>query len=112
MSKYNRINHVIDSSVYGSECHLIMREESPDLGYGCGLDIDLNGGYAFNCDFKVLKVIKSTPINDVNDIYDYCEVNNIKLDESRMTEDGFLAGYEKDMLVKYNLSWDWLDDIE
>lgn len=112
MWKYNRINHVIDNSGYAPECHLIMEVDSHDFGYGNGLDIDLNGDYSFNCDFKVLEVIKSTPIKTVNDIYEYCRVNDIKLDESRVTEKGFLAGYDRDCLVDYHLNASWLFEEE
>jgi len=107
LAKYNRINNVMYTD--GFECEIIMEEDSPDYGYGNGLDIELDS-YCFNCDFEVSELIRSTPIYTVKDIYEYCKRNDIKLDKSRVTEEGFVAGYFRDYIVKDDLTSYWLNE--
>ena len=78
-------------------------------------EIDLKGDFCFNCDYKVVKPKLVTIINSIDDLKEFCKCNDIKIPETRIKENGFIAGgsIEDGLFINNNLEpIDWMDNLQ
>lgn len=74
------------------------------------MDIDLKGDLCFNTEFSLNEVELIKKIESLQELYDFCNEKNIKLDKSLIHEKGLLVGGGRDYFIFNNLiPYGWLD---
>lgn len=116
------LNNEIERYRYVFECTLeisskkyehqyLLVKEPNDLE--TNMEIDLTGGFAFNCDYKVTNPMLVQIVNTIKELEEFCQAHNIKIPKECITRDGIIASGPNGLLINNNLeSIDWIENIE
>ena len=76
-------------------------------------EIDLTGGFDFNCAYRVINPKLVQIINSKEELEDFCQKHNIDIPKYCIREDGIIASGPDGLLINNNLeAIDWLDNLE
>lgn len=70
-------------------------------------DIELSGDCWFN-ELEISSVKSKITINSLKEVIDYCEKKDIRINSSRIINNGLLVGGEKDFLINESLIGNWV----
>ena len=110
MFNYDRIIEAVydDNSI----SHVLMVENSTDLGNSdTDFDVDLTSALWFNTEFEVIKVLRSTPVCSLEDVYKYCKENKVPIISEQMNEEHMVVGGSKDFIISKSLKGDWHENL-
>jgi len=110
--KYNKIiKCTMKSKYYSNDIYpnsFLLIQDINELD--SDMNIDLSGDFFFNTDFSLDEVELIKEIGSLQELYDFCNENNIEIDESLIYEKGLLAGGGRDYFIFNNLTpYGWLE---
>jgi len=75
-------------------------------------EIDLTGGFYFNCDYKVQYPVLVKTISTMKELVDFCSERNIEIPEGVIRKNGFVAGGEQGLFINEDLeAVGWLEEL-
>lgn len=79
------------------------------------LEVDITGGFAFNCDFEVInpKIVKV--LNSLEELQEFCKQKDIDIPKDRLSKQGLIVGgsVKTGFLIDKDLNAvGWIEDIE
>lgn len=77
------------------------------------LEIDLTGGFYFNCDYEVIEPKLVKEIKNIKELLEFCKEQNIKVPDTAIKGDSIIVGGENGLLIDNNLEpIDWMENIQ
>lgn len=75
-------------------------------------EIDLTGGFYFNCDYKVQYPVLVKTISTMKELLDFCLERNIEIPKDVMKKNGFVAGGKEGLFIDENLeAVGWTEEL-
>lgn len=75
-------------------------------------EIDLTGGFYFNCDYKVQYPVLVRTISTMKELLDFCLERNIEIPKDVMKKNGFVAGGKEGLFIDENLeAVGWTEEL-
>lgn len=101
----------LESSSKTYEHQLLLVKDPNDLE--TNFEIDLTGGFDFNCDYSVINPKLVQIVNSKDELQEFCQKHNIYIPENCMRKDGIIASGPNGLLINNNLeAIDWLENLE
>lgn len=92
------------------EHQFLLVKEPNDLN--TNLEIDLTGGFEFNCDFKVVEPKLVKVLDNLQDLFSFCYEHKIYIPKESMIFEGIVAGGENGLFINADLKpVDWMENI-
>lgn len=75
-------------------------------------EIDLTGGFYFNCDYKVQYAVLVKTISTMKELVDFCTERNIEIPKDVIRKNGFVVGGKEGLFVDENLeAVGWIEEL-
>lgn len=92
------------------EHQYLLVKEPNDLN--TNLEIDLTGGFQFNCDFEIINPKLIRVIENLQDLFSFCYEHKIYIPNDSLIFGGFVAGGGNGLFINGDLKpVDWIENI-
>lgn len=113
-SEKDKYKHIILCNLQGNnkefEDQFLLVRDLDTLN--SNFEIDLTGGFYFNCDYKVQYPVLVKTISTLKELLDFCSERNIQIPKDVIRKNGFVAGGENGMFINDNLeAIGWVEEL-
>lgn len=113
-SEKDKYKHIILCNLQGNnkefENQFLLVRDLETLN--SNFEIDLTGGFYFNCDYKVQYPVLVKTISTVKELLDFCSERNIEIPKDVMRKNGFVAGGKEGLFIDENLeAVGWTEEL-